>query len=226
MKALRILGLLMIYVPAAFVAISLVWVESLKDGPVNITPVMLKQMFTEFTSIEQEWVSLEKISEPAIRAVIAAEDSQFMRHNGFNPQEIAKMKLLYVRDGSPLRGCSTISQQVAKNCFTLGGRNWFRKGIEGYYTTLIEWFWGKRRILEVYLNVARTGRLLYGIETASLQNFGHSARFMTIGEATVFAAALPNPVSRPPLLVYKHMYLLRAAIAARAPLVDIPKRRS
>lgn len=224
MKTLRVLGLLMIYVPVAFVAFSLLWVESLKDGPVNITPVMLKQIFTEFTSIEQEWVPLEKISEPAIRAVIAAEDSQFMRHNGFNPQEIAKMRLTHEREGTPLRGCSTISQQVAKNCFTFGSRNWFRKGIEGYYTTLIEWFWGKRRILEVYLNVARTGSNTYGIEAASLQYYGHSARFMTMGDATAFATALPNPVNRTLYWTNLNLYTLRAAIAARAEVVDIPKK--
>ena len=88
-----------------------------------------------------------------VRAVIASEDGRFMAHNGFDFEELRKMQEEHQSKGKKIRGCSTISQQVAKNCFTFGSRTWLRKGLEAYYTFLIEKLWGKRRIMEVYLNV-------------------------------------------------------------------------
>jgi monofunctional biosynthetic peptidoglycan transglycosylase len=127
-----------------------------------------------------------------------AEDQRFFSHNGFDWIELAKMKGEHDKFGKPVRGCSTISQQVAKNCFTFGSHTWMRKAIEAYYTVLIETLWGKERILEVYLNVAETGRGLFGVESACQRFFGCSASDVTIDDAAALACVLPKPLTRTP----------------------------
>ena len=108
------------------------------------------------------------------------------------------MKGEYDKQGKPIRGCSTISQQVAKNCFTFCSHTWIRKSIEAYYTVLIETFWGKERILEVYMNVAETGRGLFGVESACQRFFGCSASDVAIDDAAALACVLPKPFTRTP----------------------------
>ena len=136
-----------------------------------------------------------------VRAVIASEDARFMEHWGFDFQELAKMKDDHKKKGKKIRGCSTISQQVAKNCFTFCGHNWWRKGFETYYTLLIELLWSKERIMEVYLNVAETGKGVFGVEEAAMRNFDRHASKLTTHQAVSIACVLPNPLIRSPKTV-------------------------
>ncbi|HPI44807.1 MAG TPA: monofunctional biosynthetic peptidoglycan transglycosylase, partial [Tenuifilaceae bacterium] len=116
--------------------------------------------------IRKNWVSIENISPNAVLAVCAAEDGKFMEHNGFDWEAINKA-MKNNKKGKKLRGASTISQQTAKNLFLWPKRSWVRKGLEAYFTFLIETFWSKKRIMEVYLNVAEFGKGIYGVEKAS-----------------------------------------------------------
>ena len=124
----------------------------------------------------QKWVPIERMSPALIQAVIASEDNLFCEHKGFDWQEMKKMYAQHQEKGKKIRGCSTISQQVAKNVFTFGSRTWVRKAAEVYWTFLIEKIWGKQRIMEVYLNVAETGKGLYGVEAASIHYYGLTAK--------------------------------------------------
>ena len=147
---------------------------------------------------KQNWVSLESVNCFLVESILMAEDQRFFYHYGFDWVELAKMKGEYDKQGKPIRGCSTISQQVAKNCFTFGSHTWIRKAIEAYYTVLIETFWGKERILEVYMNVAETGRGLFGVESACQRFFGCSASDVAIDDAAALARVLPKPLTRTP----------------------------
>lgn len=147
------------------------------------------------------WVDIEDISPVMVRAVLASEDGRFMEHWGFDLKELAKMNKEHKTKGKKVRGCSTISQQVAKNCFTFCGHNWWRKGFEAYYTVLIELFWSKERIIEVYLNVAETGNGIFGVEAAAQKYFGRSAAKLNTHQAVSIACVLPNPLVRNPKTV-------------------------
>jgi len=142
----------------------------------------------------REHVSMNEISKEGKLAVIASEDQLFPDHNGFDIKSIQKALAYNKRKPGRVRGASTISQQVAKNVFLWQGRSWIRKGLEVYFTFMIELTWGKRRILEVYLNEAEMGKGIYGIEAASKKYFKHSAKKLSRAEAAMIAACLPNPV--------------------------------
>lgn len=165
--------------------------------------VLLKWVFPPITFIQLDsWISgyglnrdytrFENISPHAGLAVIAAEDQLFPDHNGFDWKSIGKA-LDHNEKSKRKRGASTISQQVAKNVFLWNGRSWFRKGLEVYFTFMIETIWGKKRILEVYLNIAEMGKGTFGVEAASRQYFKKSAKKLNKSEAAMIAACLPNP---------------------------------
>lgn len=201
----RLCRFLLVKVPAGFLVISLSWVLLYKVVPVIWTPLMLKR---SVENIDQKgyrnhrtWVDLDEIAPVMVRAVIASEDARFMEHWGFDFQELAKMKDDHKKKGKKIRGCSTISQQVAKNCFTFCGHNWWRKGFETYYTLLIELLWSKERIMEVYLNVAETGKGVFGVEEAAMRNFDRHASKLTAHQAVSIACVLPNPLIRSPKTV-------------------------
>ena len=143
--------------------------------------------------VEQQWVDWSAISPHMGIAVIASEDQRFAEHWGFDLDSIQDA-IEERRNGGRTRGASTISQQVAKNLFLWSGRSWVRKGLEAYVTVLIEMFWSKRRILEVYLNIAQFGDKTFGVGAASRRFFGKSASALTAREAALLAAVLPNPV--------------------------------
>jgi monofunctional biosynthetic peptidoglycan transglycosylase len=143
--------------------------------------------------IAYAWVDLDNISRNAQLAVMASEDQKFLEHEGFDFDSIEKALAQRHRRTGHLRGASTISQQVAKNLFLWPGRTWVRKGIEAGYTILIETLWDKRRILEVYLNIAEFGDGIYGVGAASPKYFGKPAARLTRHEASLLAAVLPNP---------------------------------
>lgn len=142
--------------------------------------------------IDQTWVSLDEISPQVALAVIASEDQKFPTHRGFDADAI-RSAIEERQEGGRLRGASTITQQVAKNVFLWPGRNYVRKGLEAGWTVILELVWPKRRILEVYLNVAEFGEGVFGVEAASQRFFRKSARDLTADEAALLAAVLPSP---------------------------------
>lgn len=142
---------------------------------------------------DYHWMSLERISPEAAIAVIASEDQTFPYNYGFDFHSI-RSAVRAAQRGKRLRGASTISQQVARNLFLWPGRSFVRKGIEAYFTVLLEALWPKERILEVYLNIAQFGRGVYGVEAAARRFYHEPAARLTAGQAALLAAVLPNPV--------------------------------
>lgn len=189
----------------AFCTMSVSWVLLYKWAPVKWTPLMLKRTVQNIGEKgyknARTWVDIENISPVMVRAVMASEDGRFMEHWGFDLKELQKMKKEHDTKGKKIRGCSTISQQVAKNCFTFCGQSWWRKAFEAYYTVLIELLWSKERIMEVYLNVAETGKGVFGVEAASHKFFNKSASKLTTHQAVSIACTLPNPLKRNPRTV-------------------------
>ena len=145
--------------------------------------------------LEKDWMSLDEMDRDMVRAAIGAEDSKFCQHNGFDIEAIEDA-MKRNASGGRIRGGSTISQQTAKNVFLWQGGGYFRKGIEAYFTFLIEHLWGKRRIMEVYLNVAETGIGTYGANAGAERYFGHDASALSATEAARIAAILPLPKKR------------------------------
>ena len=143
--------------------------------------------------LQQSWRSLAAISPQAAVAVVASEDQQFPMHRGFDVGQIRKA-MAEAERGRRARGASTISQQTAKNLFLWSGHSYVRKALEAWCTVLMEAFWPKRRILEVYLNVIELGRGVYGVQAASQLYFRHDARTLSASEAALLAAVLPNPI--------------------------------
>lgn len=144
--------------------------------------------------VTKEWIDLDDIDPDVVRSVVAAEDARFFQHTGIDWKAIEDAKKRNERsDGKRIYGGSTISMQCAKNVFLWQGRNYLRKGLEAYFTYLIELVWGKRRILEVYLNVIEWGDGIYGVEAAAEETFGRSAASLTGRQAALLAAILPNP---------------------------------
>lgn len=177
--------------------LSILWVVILKWVPVWYTPLMLRRMGEAAIEgreikFERTWVPLESVSSKYVTACLASEDNLFASHHGFSERAI-KAAWEHNKKGGKLRGGSTISQQTAKNVFTFGTRTWVRKGIETYYTLLIELIWGKERIMEVYCNIAELGDGVYGVEAASQKYFHQSAKRLTSPQAALMVAALPSP---------------------------------
>lgn len=160
--------------------------------PVFTTPTIIGQWLGGKT-IYKQWVSDDKIAESMRHAVIASEDQEFDEHFGFDIEQIEKA-MKYNQTHKKKQGASTISQQVAKNVFLWQGRTWLRKGLEVYCTLVIELFWSKERILEVYLNVAEMGDGIFGVEAAAQSFFGKPAIKLNNDEAALIAACLPNPI--------------------------------
>ncbi|MDC7994943.1 monofunctional biosynthetic peptidoglycan transglycosylase [Altibacter sp. HG106] len=177
-----------------FVVLSLLWVVLYKYVPVPYTPLMAIRSLSEddYPEIQHEWKAIEDIAVAAQLAVVCSEDQHFIRHNGFDYEAIKKAYEKN-REGKRLRGGSTISQQTAKNVFLWPERSWLRKGLEAYFTFLIEQLWSKERILEVYLNSIEMGEGVFGVEAAAQYWFQKSAKELTTREASLIAAVLPNP---------------------------------
>ena len=187
-------------------------------APPPLTWLMVQRVF-EGRGFHRTWVPLEAISPKLVRAAIGAEDARFCEHHGFDFQAIEKAMASNAK-GRKLRGGSTISQQTAKNVFLWPGRSYVRKGLEAYFTVLIEVIWGKRRIMEVYLNSIEWGPGVYGAEAAARANFGVSAAQLSAPQAARLAAILPSPLkwqaARPGPYVQKRSgKITRAAGAVR-----------
>lgn len=185
-----------------FFVLSLFSVVLYRYIPVKLTPLMLIRLCEQSTSgkslsMRQKWVPIENISHNMIQAVIASEDNRFLTHSGFDFEAIKKAEKMNEK-GKGLYGASTISQQTAKNLFLWPGRSWLRKGLEVYFTFLLEKITSKKRIMELYLNVVELGEGIYGVEYASNHYYRHSAKIMTTNEAAKLAVCLPLPLKRNP----------------------------
>lgn len=171
----------------------LVYIIALKwiNPPITITQI---NSLIEGHGLSRDYISWEEMPKSAKLAAIASEDQLFASHNGFDKKQIKKaLDFNDINEGRKLRGASTISQQVAKNVFLWQKRSWFRKGLEAYFTFMIELVWGKERILEMYLNVSETGIGTFGIEAASQRYFKKPASQLTRNEAARIIVNLPNP---------------------------------
>jgi len=169
-----------------------------KFVPVPATPLMFIRLYEQKKNGEdlkwkRDWISIDQMSIQIQKAVIASEDGKFTTHKGFDVEAIEKA-YKNNKKGKRIKGGSTISQQTAKNVFLWPGRSYLRKGLEAYFTVLIEYIWGKERIMEVYLNSIEMGNGIYGIEAASQHWFNKSAKDLTKNEAAAIAAILPNPL--------------------------------
>ncbi len=176
----------------------IVQVITLKYIPVYFTPLMIIRSYQQHSEErkiiwEHTWVPLEKISPYLPQAVVASEDNLFLDHNGFDFNQINKARE-EAKQGKRLRGASTISQQTAKNVFLWNGKSYIRKGLEAYYTVLIEKIWGKKRIMEVYLNSIEMGNGIYGAEAVARNHFSKTAENLSREDAAIIAATLPNPI--------------------------------
>jgi len=178
----------------AFFAISILWVLAYRFVPPPITLTMIGDVFAG-RGLDKDWMPISQIDRDMVRAAIAAEDSKFCQHNGFDIEAIEDA-MKRNASGGRIRGGSTISQQTAKTTFLWNGGGYARKGVEAWFTFLIEHLWGKRRIMEVYLNNAETGIGTYGANAGSQRYFGHDASAMSATEAARIAAVLPLPKKR------------------------------
>lgn len=198
---------------AIAVALIIILLFALVPVPTTIT------MLTDPNGVDRDWVALEDISPNMVRAVIASEDAKFCTHNGFDREAIEQAMKENARGGR-IRGGSTISQQTAKNVFLWQNGGYFRKGLEAVFTFAIENIWGKRRIMEVYLNVAETGIGTYGVEAAAQRYFNKPASELTAIEAARIAANLPQPKKRAVLNPTGFVRRFGNSVAARINVVQ------
>jgi monofunctional biosynthetic peptidoglycan transglycosylase len=199
--------LLFIFLFQFFYIIILKWI----DPPVTLT--QLGSLLVG-DGLKRDYVRWDELSRNMKLAVIASEDQVFPDHGGFDWKSIDKAMQHNEKKPARVKGASTISQQTAKNVFLWQGRSWLRKGLEVYFTKMIEWIWGKKRILEVYLNVIEMGKGIYGAEAAAQAYFKKPAKNLTRREAAMIAACLPNPkvyTVKPvsPYVAYKNAWVQR-----------------
>jgi monofunctional glycosyltransferase len=194
-----------------FFIISIISIIFFRFVPIPFTPLMVIRCIEQKVNgkelkLYKDWVSFDEISPNLQLAVVCSEDQNFIEHNGFDFKAIEKA-MDYNENHSKKRGASTISQQTAKNVFLWSGRSWIRKGLEVYFTFLIETFWSKERIMEVYLNVIEMGDGVYGAEATANLYFNKKAIYINKSEAALIAAVLPNPrkfsIARPSSYIHK-----------------------
>lgn len=187
---------LITYLAIFFFSLSVSYVFIMRYIPATITPLKIVKLFDNRADygvvIDSHWRSLGKINMSMVKAVMASEDNNFLTHHGFDWEAI-DMAIEYNKKGKKLRGASTISQQTAKNMFCKPSRTWFRKGVETYFTLLIEVMWSKNRIMEVYLNVIEVRPNVYGVEAAAQNYFNKEAKNLNNYDAAMIATVLPNP---------------------------------
>ncbi|MBO7165505.1 MAG: monofunctional biosynthetic peptidoglycan transglycosylase [Muribaculaceae bacterium] len=212
---------LLVWIIVFFFGSTIAAVVVYKWMPVYITPLMITRSIENDDEMQHKWVPIEEISENMALAVVSSEDNLFMSHSGFDFDQIQKAIEEAEKTGRQ-RGASTISQQTAKNVFLWNGRSWVRKGLEAYFTVLIELIWGKERIMEVYLNSIEMGPGIYGAEAVAQAHFGKSASKLTRREAALIAATLPNPLKYSSKNPSKYMRKRQRQITRLMSLVENP----
>lgn len=205
------------YFIITFFTVSISGVLIYRFLPVPFTPLMVQRSFEQAFNgkkmhIKHQWVPIEKISPNMVLAAVAAEDNNFLLHRGFDFEAIERAQK-FNEKSKRTRGASTISQQTCKNVYLWLGRNYLRKGLEAYYTFLVETFWNKKRIMEVYLNSIEMGDGIFGIEAAAQTYFKKHASHLTRAESAIIAASFPNPRKRNPAapgtyLVFRQQLIL------------------
>ena len=218
---LRRLGRIVLWVTSGFIISSIFLVALYRYFPPPGTPLMLLRR-VEGYGIHKSWIPFDEISPNLVRAVIASEDTGFCSHHGFDWSAIETAWDRYQIRRGRLLGASTISMQTAKNVFLWPSRDWLRKVFEAYFTVLIEVAWGKRRIIEIYLNVVEWGPGIYGAEAAAQHYFQKSAATLTTGEAIRLAAVLPDPLVWSPLRPTRRVLARSTAIYSNMPAVATP----
>ncbi|MDO9552715.1 monofunctional biosynthetic peptidoglycan transglycosylase [Rhodonellum sp.] len=214
-KSIRILGKIILWFFIITIGLTIIY----RFLPVPLTPLMairwMEQVFDKEKEVrfKKDWVSIDKISRHMPQAVVAAEDQKFLDHFGFDREAMEKA-WEGNKKGKRIKGASTITQQTAKNVFLWPGRNLIRKGLEAYFTVLMEVLWSKERIMEVYLNVIEMGEGIYGIEAAAQTYYKKPAAKLSRQEAAMIAAVLPNPrrwsPARPTPYIYgRQSWILR-----------------
>jgi len=213
------LGRIVLRIFVWFLVLSNVWVILYRWLPVPFTPLMAIRLWEQYTDdkklkCEYSWQAWDDISKEMPRAVIISEDQKFLTHYGFDLKAISKAMKRNSKGRRRVVGGSTISQQTAKNAFLFPSRTYLRKGLEAYFTLLIEIWWPKSRIMQVYLNVIEMGDGIYGCEAASKAYFHHNAILLKASEAASIAAVLPNPrkykVNKPgPYVKYRQQVIQR-----------------
>ncbi len=198
--------------------VPLVQVVVYRVVPAPITILMIERMF-EGKGLHHDWRPIDRISPHLVESVIAAEDSGFCDHHGFDFEAMQKAAEANARHPGKIRGGSTISQQTAKNVFLWPGRDYVRKGLEAGYTVLIETVWGKRRIMEMYLNAVEWGPGIYGAEAASQAYFHVTADRLSPAQASRLAAILPSPLKWKAVKPGRYVARRSARIGARAAVV-------
>lgn len=193
---------------------------------IPVTPLMVIRVVEglkegKLLNIEKKWTNYESTSKNAYRAFISAEDARFLRHEGIDWKAVdAAKRYNEIKKGKKFRGASTITMQTAKNAFLWHERSWARKGLEVYFTYLIEYLWGKKRILEVYGNVVEMGEGVYGLGGASEKFFNKAAEKLSIREAALIAAVLPNPrrwtPTKPTRYIEKRVAFIRSRMGGIA----------
>lgn len=191
------IGKIIRWIVGAFFASTILAVVALKFMPVYFTPLMFIRAAEQigeghFPKMHHRWVPMSEITEEMPTAVMASEDQRFLIHHGFDFDAIQKAAK-HNKTSKTKHGASTISQQTAKNVFLWPGRSWVRKGFEMYFTVLIEFIWGKERIMEVYLNSIEMGDGIYGVDAVAEDHFGKSASTLSRRDCALIAATLPNP---------------------------------
>lgn len=187
-----------------------------------LTPLMLIRPIEGIAAgnlvwIDKEWISIDKVDRDLLRSVIASEDARFFTHDGIDWKALEAARAYNERQkGKKIRGASTISNQCARNAFLWLGRNYIRKGLEWYFTYLMEFIWGKKRILEVYINIIEWGDGIYGVEAAAQEYFGVSAADLTPRQAALLTAVLPNPRRWSPAHPTAYINKRAATIQSRA----------
>lgn len=195
---MKLIRKIIIRVVAAFFASTILAVIVLRFVPVWVTPLMVIRCVEQSNEgrslkLHHHWVSLDKMSPHMPVAVMASEDQRFLLHHGFDYDAIQKAAKRNLKGGKNKLGGSTITQQTAKNVFLWPGRSWVRKGLEAYFTALIELFWSKQRIMEVYLNSIEMGDGIYGLDAVAEYHFGTTADRLSRSDCSLIAATLPNP---------------------------------
>ena len=225
-KLLRFIKKVVIY----FFLLSILSVIVLRYVPVFFTPLMGIRIVEQIRNKKKPkllhtWVGYDNISDNIKRAVIASEDQLFFQHKGFDKKQIKKA-IEENKKRKRARGASTISQQTAKNVFLWPKSSWFRKGLESYFTVLIELFWSKERILHVYLNSMETGEGMYGAEAVAQHHFNTSASKLSQSQSALIAATLPNPLQFSSKKPSAYMFKRQAFIMRQMRNISLPKKDS
>ena len=198
-KVITFIKKLLTWIVVAFFASTILSVVALRWVPVWFTPLMFIRLAQQSSddkplTLHHHWVPLEEIAPSLSTAVMASEDARFLEHHGFDYKAIEKAAMRNIKHPEKTRhGASTISQQTAKNVFLWPGRSWLRKGLEVYFTTLIELCWSKQRIMEVYLNSIEMGEGIYGADAVAEYHFNTTAKDLTRAQCALIAVSLPNP---------------------------------